>query len=212
MRIGINVPNELIQRIKAVQPDVNVSQICREAIQNLAKRHERVEDWLANDGSIQRVLEFAKEHEELYREPDWEVLALEDAREWVSTIPKDGWDRFLYDVEFLERQGRTDFEGLVMGNHYHWNEKGFYFHRNKNSEWQERIYQKEEKFGVSTGFGSEAKEIFERAWVAYVTEVRRQYLEYLKEIKEQTLNQRKQALESQPSPEMPEGLFRNLNK
>ena len=35
MRIGINVPNDLIEQVKAIAPDVNVSHICREALKYL---------------------------------------------------------------------------------------------------------------------------------------------------------------------------------
>ena len=207
MRLGINVPNELINRIKAVQPDVNISQVCRDAIQDLAIGHERVTDWLAEDDSIVRVLEFAKAHEEMYREVDWYVLGLDDAQEWVSTVSTGGWERFLYEYDFLEKKGRTDFAKLVGGNHYHKNKKGFDFLADQYANWFERIDEYEDQFGVSTGFWFDSKERFEKAWVAYVSEVRRQYLEYCQILREETVTEKESALQSRPVPKLPSQLL-----
>ena len=207
MRIGINVPNELIQRIKAVQPDVNISQVCREAIQNLAKTHESVTDWLANDGSIERVMEFARAHEEKYQGPDWEALGFGDAREWVATIPEAGWDALLRRCNWLERRGRDDFDVLVGGNQYHWNEKGFRYHENENSDWFERMYDLKEQYGLSTNFRAEAEQKYEKAWVAYVIGVRTRYLDYLKDMRVHALAEREQVSRSRPVPEVPQHLM-----
>ena len=34
MRIGVNVPNELLERVKEIEPRVNISSICRKAIES----------------------------------------------------------------------------------------------------------------------------------------------------------------------------------
>ncbi len=207
MRIGINVPNELLKRVKTLQPDVNVSQVCREAIEQLAARQERVTDWLASDGSIERVLEFAESHEQLYREPDWERYGLDDAREWVSTISQKGWDRFLYEYKWLETRGRDDVEFLVEGNYYHPNVKGFHYHERENSDWRERMYNYEDEHGVSTGFMQEARRKYEKAWLTYVKEVRRRYLEHLQALRERSLAEREKALRARPAPKVPRRLL-----
>ena len=54
MRIGINVPNELLQRVKAIRPEVNVSQICREALEESARNAERVRARVAADGWMRK--------------------------------------------------------------------------------------------------------------------------------------------------------------
>ena len=36
MRIGINVPNGLLDRVKQIRPEVNVSQVCRGALEQSA--------------------------------------------------------------------------------------------------------------------------------------------------------------------------------
>ena len=33
MRVGINVPDELLRRVKEIRPQVNVSQVCRQALE-----------------------------------------------------------------------------------------------------------------------------------------------------------------------------------
>ena len=41
MRIGINIPNDLHRRLEPLKQYVNVSQICREAIEDRIRCYER---------------------------------------------------------------------------------------------------------------------------------------------------------------------------
>lgn len=207
MRLGINVPNDLINRVKAAQPDVNISQVCREAIVQLAERQELAVEQVHSDEIVESVFNFADSHEQLYREPDWEAYGLDDAREWVSTISQQGWDTFLHRYSWLEKQGRTDFEVLVGGNRHHRNTKGFNYHEDKHTEWVERMYDYEDQYGVRTYFWYEAKSKYEKAWVAYVVEVRRKYLEHLEERRKAAIAEREQALQARPAPEVPPHLL-----
>ena len=53
MRLGINVPDELLRRVKEIRPRVNVSQVCRQALERYvdiaeqAKRRQRPIMWMS---------------------------------------------------------------------------------------------------------------------------------------------------------------------
>ena len=207
MRIGINVPNDLLKRVKTLQPDVNVSQVCREALEQLAARQERAVDWLATDGSVERVLEFAESRERFLQGPDWESYGLDDAREWMETITPEAWDRFLYLYHFLESKGRNDFEMLVGGTHPHYAVKGFHYHEQENMKWRESMYDYEDNHGIGTGFMTEAKQRYEKAWLAYVKEIRRKFLEHSQAKGEKLQAEREKAWQARPAPLLPPQLL-----
>ena len=50
MRIGVNIPDELLQRVREIRPEVNVSQICRQALEDRAALAERVKAQVEEDG------------------------------------------------------------------------------------------------------------------------------------------------------------------
>ncbi len=93
MRIGINVPDELLKELKQVRPEVNVSQVCRGALA------DRVDQW---HGGQALTLPYAIAMHEATAgggacsearpssvakppiEPDWEAYAL-DRRESVGS-------------------------------------------------------------------------------------------------------------------------------
>ena len=106
MRIGINVPNELLKRVKAIQPEVNVSQICRNALEEFAQRSDRVVAQAADDDIKKHLEKIGQSDLFPLVEPDWEGMALEDARDWLTRATAENWDRYLEIRHFLERQGR----------------------------------------------------------------------------------------------------------
>ena len=60
MRIGVNIPNELMNRVKEIRPPVNVSQVCREALEERAMTHDRVLSQVASDGVDDQVFRLAE--------------------------------------------------------------------------------------------------------------------------------------------------------
>ena len=63
MRIGINVPNDLIKQVKAIDPDVNVSHICREALKSYVANAGRVAERVVGDGMEDHALRLAQAYE-----------------------------------------------------------------------------------------------------------------------------------------------------
>ena len=103
MRIGINIPNELMKRIDPFRSEINLSQVCRDAIEKLADTHERVKERAAADGLEARIIRLV---EPPIMEPDWVGYALDDARDWVASVDPDDWNYFFYLYDFFKSKGR----------------------------------------------------------------------------------------------------------
>ena len=88
MRIGINVPDRVLNRIKALDPEVNVSKMCRQALEDYCAVLERARERVASDGVHEQVVRCPKGNS---IEPDWVGYALDDARDWVNAIDP-AWD------------------------------------------------------------------------------------------------------------------------
>ena len=86
MRIGINIPNDLMRRLEPLKPELNISQVCREALEAKAVSHERMLARL-DDGEIQEAIEMVWEQEKKFLaviEVDWEVAGYEGAEAWTK--------------------------------------------------------------------------------------------------------------------------------
>ena len=107
MRIGINVPNELLQRVKAIRPEVNVSQICREALESRAALQQRIDDWL-DDYEIEELAQhFAQADNLPLIEPDWVAMGIEDARGWIEAATPDEWESCFRVYRHLKESGNS---------------------------------------------------------------------------------------------------------
>ena len=101
MRIGINVPNELLQRLAPLKPELNISQVCREALEAKASSYERMRE-LLDDPAVQQAVARVWEREQEFRAViavDWERLGYEDAAAWVQAADWDDWDDLLEMIE-----------------------------------------------------------------------------------------------------------------
>ena len=103
MRIGINVPDRVLNRIKALDPEVNVSKMCREALEDCCAVLERARARVASDGVLEQVVRLS---EGQLIEPDWVGYALDDARDWVNAISPRGWSSFFRFYDSLKSAGK----------------------------------------------------------------------------------------------------------
>ena len=86
MRIGVNIPNGLHRRLEPLKQYINVSQICRDAIEERIRCYEKA---LASRSGqdIARSIERAREEERKTRaivEVDWGMLGCADAKSWLG--------------------------------------------------------------------------------------------------------------------------------
>ena len=193
MRVGINVPDELLRRVKEVRPQVSVSQVCRQALERCVE-----------------IAEMAKAHVDKLAlsvkapmiEPDWVAYALEDARDWVRGVTAEAWERFIYQVDFLRRQGRDEAEMVDI-----WSDigggKGLQHRMSANAEWFEYQFDLQFESGGGPDPFRKAREEYSRAWLGYAHEVRRRLESHYKDEYDRVMAERAEHRKSLQDPELP---------
>ena len=203
MRIGINVPNELIKQVKAIDLEVNVSQICREALKSYVSEAGRITERVTSDGMDEHALRLAQAYEYPIVDPDWVGYALDDARDWVSTVEPEEWERFFSLYDFLKARGD---ELTNMQNHTSGPDggpvRGYHYWYKKHEDWFEW------KYDVGNeDVHKNARGEYERAWLGYVEKVREKQLQHIEEERQRVMAERRKAWKARPEPEVPPQLL-----
>ena len=196
MRIGINVPNELISQVKAIDPEVNISQLCRDALKTYVAEADRITERIAIDGMDEHAVRFAMLYEHPLNPPDWIGYALDDAQEWLSRIEPDKWEWFIMFYEDHKALGR-DLFNLPAPDPI----RGFHYWQRKHEDWYEWQYMN----GNDTFMSDWRK--YDSTWRSYVEKVREKQLEILEDKRQKELIGRKEALKARPEPEVPQQLL-----
>ncbi len=198
MRIGINIPNELMKRIEPFRSEINLSQVCREAIEKFVMNDVRIKDRTANDGMDEHAMRLANPP---LIEPDWVGYALDDARGWVMAVDLEDWDEFWYRHDFFKDRGDdlTWLAQLPGGP-----DVMHFGHR--QSEHKEWFIQ---QCAVNDGPGGleQARKQYSHTWLSYVNEVRQKQLQLYEDIHKKTLADRERALRERPEPGVPSHLL-----
>ena len=106
MRIGVNIPKELHQRLQPLKETINISQICREALEAKVEKYERMKARLDGD-EFNAVVDRLGEREKEFLNAidfDWELLGYEDAASWTKAASWDDWDYVLEDLAYLKER------------------------------------------------------------------------------------------------------------
>ncbi len=205
MRIGINVSNELLKQVKQIRPEVNVSQVCREALQHRVEVAQRAATQAVRDGVDEHVERLDRSVAKLPMEPDWEAYALDDALVWVGTVTPEFWERFIYQSDFLRKQGRDETEMVDI-----WSSgegvEGFNRRLYDNMEWFITQNERDFESGVDRNLQEKAKREYGRAWLGYVHEVRRRLEKHRKDEYDRIMAERAGYRRSRPDPELPKQL------
>ena len=194
MRIGINVPNELVARVKAVRPEVNVSQVCRNALEDIASRAERAAEQAAKEDRLTKAIRaFAESENASLVEPDWEAMAYEDARKWIEGLDTEGWWDFIEDRDLWAGDGRLDGFWSVqvdamVGCHQ------------RRRDHQDYLFR---QFRVDCDAYNEMQHQYLSAWRGYVDEVSREVDQRLKDEQARVEAERTAAGHSRPAPSLP---------
>jgi hypothetical protein len=112
MRIGVNIPDELLRRYEPLKSQVNISQLCREAIINRVEKYENAVENLAIEPT-QSALNKVYEDEEAYRsivERDWETLGYQNAVLWVQAADRKDWNGWHKLRAIRRERGRPEWE------------------------------------------------------------------------------------------------------
>ncbi len=213
MRIGINIPNELHKRLEPLKPELNISQVCREALAAKASSHERMRANLDNP-SVQQAMARVWEQEKEFRaviEMDWEQLGYEDAAAWVQAATWDDWQDLLKRQKHLRRQGRPDdaptppripdvksFDDR-LDEYPGWG-------RNQSDEFVEWLYYENISLDVAV-----VEREYKVAWMAYATAAWKLFLNMEREYADERSKQRQEARRNRIPPQVPEQLLNRLS-
>ena len=212
MRIGINIPNELHRRLEPLKQHINISQICREAIEERIGCYERA---LASRGdqdvaqAIQRTWEEERRMRDIIK-VDWGILGCDDAKSWATEAQLKDWKHLHHCQDVIRRQGRPLWE---VPPPYLKGVKAFNEHK---GELYGRIDQQDDRFfdwlyDECGGIDIEAAEReYMCAWLAYTDSAWNLFCEmrqsHLDEYHRNSLKTEKNG----PTPEVPEKLLREL--
>ena len=194
MRIGVSIPDELLQRLRSLDPETNVSEICREAIRARCATQERVLAQVGQDLTEADITRFSGDR---LMEPDWVGYALEDARDWVRAVDQEDWDELFYRYEILQSQG----------NDVNWLAEAFPLEGVKfmsmritdNREW----FLQQLRLASGPDAHDRAKRGYSQIWLRYVNEVRRKQLELFDSLVETEIAKREARWAEIALPEVP---------
>ena len=209
MRLGISIPNELHRRLEPLKQYINVSQICREAIEERMGCYERA---LASrsDQDIVSAMEEAWKEELKMRDivdVDWGRLGREDARLWVTAARLRDWNYLHHRQDIIEKQGRPRWDVPTPP------VEGADAFDDRWFELQGRILEQDEHFhdwlnergGLD---GGAAQREYMSVWLAYTDSAWNLIREKRKHHLEERSRQRLEAQEKDQDPTVPEELFR----
>lgn len=207
MRIGVNVPNELLKRAKEIEPRVNISQVCRKALESLVEVAERTHSQTVSDGIADHVTRLFDPAGTPITEPDWVALALDDARWWVSIVTPEDWEYFLENYDGLLDRG-VELDSFVDLWSYGEGGRGLHYCLfEHNREWLTSQYKlRNARVRVSNPY-EKATQAYVRAWLGYVNEVRRKIDQHYKDEYKRVMAERAAYRQSLPKPEVPSQLI-----
>lgn len=207
MRIGINVPNELLKRLEPLKPELNISQVCREALEAKAASYERMRASL-DDPSAQQAVGRVWEREKEFRaviEMDWEQLGYEDAVAWVRAAGREDW-RYVHDIQDVrKRQGSPAWTFSAPPPR---ELKNF---DSRVNEIRERINRQSDDFfdwlcekheGPAIDYQAAQRE-YMTAWLSYVNKAWELFLKMEREYAAERSKQRQEAILNRQPPEAP---------
>lgn len=111
MRIGINIPDDLDRRLRPFKSSINVSGVCKAAIDEYVSLCERAQKEAESD-EVEKLASRLLEEKRTAR-VDWELFGLQDARLWASSASTDEWDALLDRIDCREAQGRSPFDSRI---------------------------------------------------------------------------------------------------
>jgi hypothetical protein len=169
MRLGINISNELLEKFKPLKNVVNISQICRDAIQIRIESYAEALVQSKNDGMDKTVeklfLEYSKK---TYL--DWEFIGREDAKVWVKLVSLEDLEGLFHNIATHKRKG--DEPGPFLFPRLLPEAPHFGKHVSEHEEWfQRQIDLEQVDLEVHSNPYIEAEKIYNRGWVSYVTAV-----------------------------------------
>lgn len=164
MRIGINISDDLRERMKPLMLVSNISQVCRNAIKAHVENYEHAQERAKRDGMEEVADRLAKEMAP--EVVDWGTLGLEDAKLWVQLAKPEDFERQLYRLERFKRQKESPWTLLiepVAGSIWH-----FHSRADEHKDWLRWVDQIDD--GTSSLYLA-AKSEYEQSYLKYILAV-----------------------------------------
>jgi len=159
MRLGINIPNSLYKRMDPIKQVVNISQICRDAIEEWVNAYERSMEKAKQDG-MEEVADELRQTWKPY-EVDWQAIGREDARIWAQKAKPEHFEIFAHNLRVGRGHGRTP--GIWMAPILP--DTPFYGERQgEHKEW----FIQQSELNLETNPYLRAQEEYERGWTSYL--------------------------------------------
>jgi hypothetical protein len=163
-RLGINVPNQLLGRLKPFREHINISEVCREALEERVSLYERATEEFAGI-TVPRAIEMGLE-EIGDKHVNWTELGIEDAKLWLEKATLDNIDHVLHNLRVFEQQN----PGKVPGWWILLYLPGVPTIHDRMNEHQDWLLSRMSQTGLwgETNPHAKAEGEYTRAWVAYV--------------------------------------------
>ncbi len=229
MRIGINIPKELHQRLQPLKGTLNISQVCREALEAHVERYEEFIGWLSSDEAKKVVAEICEL--ELQRkamvEVDWETVGYQDAKDWVQAATLADWDYWERCRNHPHRPGQNTI--WVHGRHVRDGTKGRFVSPGqaktflaRHRECIDRIHQQDAAFwewmdeeydglGPVYDYGA-AERGYGRGWMTYTTAVWEMICQERDELRQRQHREHAESLRTRPDPQMPNHILEAVRR
>lgn len=164
MRLGINIPNSLIEQFKPLKDTYNLSQICREAIKKRIESYEKAKRQSVDDG-MEVVADRLWQEYHKKTVLDWEALGRDDARTWVQLATLEDFEALLHNVAIHSKKG-GDLSPFLLYRRIP-GTKRFEDHQPEHEDWFTRQCELDEESNPYIW----AKTEYYHGWFAYVTAV-----------------------------------------
>ena len=159
-RIGINVPDDLLARLRPFKKSLNVSEICRAALERQAEAYERAKKRLVIDDLGSLVERFLKERADL--EVDWQSIGIEDAKVWFELAPYKKVKDLFYKLSFVGRKGMLQSPSLNIVPHV----EGVPIFDDRWTKYDERTLELHDRESEQNNF-SMAFDEYQLGWFSY---------------------------------------------
>ena len=205
MRIGINVPNSLLQQVKEINPPVNVSDVCRKALEGYVNLEQRTAAQVHSDNMEAKITHLFQKTS-LPAEPDWVGLALDNAANWVRNVTPEEWNDFVEDVDRLRQEGQPEDLYINVWT-IQYGGKGIFGHVHDYWDRLTKAARPSRVSGLARDASERGRREYTRAWLGYVYEVRRLIEQRRKEAYERLRAKYDAAFRARLEPEVPEHLL-----
>ena len=164
MRLGISIPNNLLEQFKPLKDTYNLSQICREAIQKRIESYERAQRQSIDDGMEGDADRLWQEYHKK-TVLDWEAIGRDDAKNWVPLATLEDFENLFHNVAIRKKKS-GDLGAFLQYRHVP-GTKRFEDHQPEHENW----FTRQCELDADSNPYIWAKTEYYHGWFSYVTAV-----------------------------------------